>query len=60
MGIRARKRHPPFHTVARQPRPLTASPVFAPQTAKILAPLPNLTVAQVTATLTDDGTDPAP
>ncbi|MFF3720816.1 ABC transporter ATP-binding protein [Streptomyces erythrochromogenes] len=39
---------------------IVASPVFAPQTAKILAPLPYLTVAQVTATLTDDGTDPAP
>ncbi|MFJ6782966.1 ABC transporter ATP-binding protein [Streptomyces yangpuensis] len=37
---------------------IVASPVFAPQTAKILAPLPYLTVAQVTATLPDDGTDP--
>ncbi|MEV7542465.1 ATP-binding cassette domain-containing protein [Streptomyces sp. NPDC089915] len=39
---------------------IVASPVFAPQTAKILAPLPYLTVAQVTATLPDDGTDPRP
>ncbi|RSS84312.1 ABC transporter ATP-binding protein [Streptomyces sp. WAC06614] len=38
---------------------IVASPVFAPQTAKILAPLPYLTVAQATATLTDHGTDPA-
>jgi energy-coupling factor transport system ATP-binding protein len=30
---------------------LTASPVFAPQVAKILAPLPYLTVAQVAAAL---------
>ncbi|MET7507218.1 ATP-binding cassette domain-containing protein [Streptomyces albidoflavus] len=30
---------------------ITASPVFAPQTTKILAPLPYLTVAQVTAAL---------
>ncbi|MCP3758021.1 ABC transporter ATP-binding protein [Streptomyces sp. TBY4] len=37
---------------------IVASPVFAPQTAKILAPLPYLTVAQATATLPDDGTDP--
>ncbi|MFG3531433.1 ABC transporter ATP-binding protein [Streptomyces sp. NPDC047917] len=37
---------------------IVASPVFAPQTAKILAPLPYLTVAQVTAALPDDGTDP--
>ncbi|MFE5866779.1 ABC transporter ATP-binding protein [Streptomyces virginiae] len=38
---------------------IVASPVFAPQTAKILAPLPYLTVAQAAATLTDHGTDPA-
>ncbi|MFJ3635403.1 ABC transporter ATP-binding protein [Streptomyces sp. NPDC090112] len=38
---------------------IVASPVFAPQTAKILAPLPYLTVAQVTATLSGAGTDPA-
>ncbi|MFE3762049.1 ABC transporter ATP-binding protein [Streptomyces sp. NPDC059104] len=38
---------------------IVASPVFAPQTAKILAPLPYLTVAQATATLADHGTDPA-
>ncbi|MFJ3906037.1 ABC transporter ATP-binding protein [Streptomyces sp. NPDC090025] len=31
---------------------IVASPVFAPQTAKILAPLPYLTVAQATAALT--------
>nr|WP_223182691.1 MULTISPECIES: ABC transporter ATP-binding protein [unclassified Streptomyces] len=31
---------------------IVASPVFAPQTAKILAPLPYLTVAQATAGLT--------
>ncbi|MFJ9683079.1 ABC transporter ATP-binding protein [Streptomyces sp. NPDC101194] len=37
---------------------IVASPVFAPQTAKILAPLPYLTVAQVTGALPDDGTDP--
>ena len=30
---------------------LTASPTFAPQVAKILAPLPYLTVAQVAAGL---------
>ncbi|MFB6817456.1 ABC transporter ATP-binding protein [Streptomyces sp. NPDC056347] len=33
---------------------IVASPVFAPQTAKILAPLPYLTVDQVTAALHDD------
>ncbi|MFJ3876392.1 ABC transporter ATP-binding protein [Streptomyces sp. NPDC090077] len=38
---------------------IVASPVFAPQTAKILAPLPYLTVSQAAATLTDRGTDPA-
>ncbi|MFE1557828.1 ABC transporter ATP-binding protein [Streptomyces sp. NPDC058734] len=38
---------------------IVASPVFAPQTAKILAPLPYLTVAQAAAALTDHGTDPA-
>ncbi|MER7734806.1 ATP-binding cassette domain-containing protein [Streptomyces erythrochromogenes] len=38
---------------------IVASPVFAPQTAKILSPLPYLTVAQVTATLTDAETDPS-
>lgn len=37
---------------------IVASPVFAPQTAKILAPLPFLTVAQVAAVLPDDETDP--
>ncbi|MFD6425635.1 ABC transporter ATP-binding protein [Streptomyces sp. NPDC060198] len=43
---------------------IVASPVFAPQTAKILAPLPFLTVDQVTAALaadaptTRDGEDP--
>ncbi|MCX4776080.1 ABC transporter ATP-binding protein [Streptomyces sp. NBC_01264] len=38
---------------------IVASPVFAPQTAKILSPLPYLTVAQAAATLNDHGTDPA-
>ncbi|MEU6311511.1 ATP-binding cassette domain-containing protein [Streptomyces sp. NPDC047014] len=38
---------------------IVASPVFAPQTAKILAPLPYLTVAQVTGALSADGRDPA-
>lgn len=38
---------------------IVASPVFAPQTAKILAPLPYLTVAQAAAALTDHGTDSA-
>ncbi|WP_327169256.1 ABC transporter ATP-binding protein [Streptomyces subrutilus] len=37
---------------------IVASPVFAPQTAKILSPLPYLTVAQVAATLPADETDP--
>ncbi len=32
---------------------ITASPAFAPQVAKILAPLPYLTVAQVAAALLD-------
>ncbi|MFJ6053729.1 ABC transporter ATP-binding protein [Streptomyces sp. NPDC092307] len=37
---------------------IVASPVFAPQTAKILSPLPYLTVAQAVAALGDDtGTD---
>ncbi|GLV86058.1 cobalt ABC transporter ATP-binding protein [Streptomyces lavendulae subsp. lavendulae] len=36
---------------------IVASPVFAPQAAKILAPLPYLTVAQVAPSLTDDETD---
>ncbi|MEV6681539.1 ATP-binding cassette domain-containing protein [Streptomyces erythrochromogenes] len=38
---------------------IVASPVFAPQTAKILSPLPYLTVAQVAATLADAETDPS-
>ncbi|MFE4257761.1 ABC transporter ATP-binding protein [Streptomyces sp. NPDC056883] len=37
---------------------IVASPVFAPQTAKILAPLPFLTVDQLAAVLPADGTDP--
>lgn len=37
---------------------IVASPVFAPQAAKVLAPLAFLTVAQVTAALPDDETDP--
>ncbi|MFD9368512.1 ABC transporter ATP-binding protein [Streptomyces sp. NPDC060020] len=37
---------------------IVASPVFAPQTAKILAPLPFLTVDQLAAALPADGTDP--
>ncbi|MFE6855802.1 ABC transporter ATP-binding protein [Streptomyces sp. NPDC057674] len=37
---------------------IVASPVFAPQTAKILAPLPFLTVEQAAAVLDHDGTDP--
>ncbi|MFJ2919759.1 ABC transporter ATP-binding protein [Streptomyces sp. NPDC087307] len=37
---------------------IVASPVFAPQTAKILAPLPYLTVDQLAAVLPADGTDP--
>ncbi|MFF2814964.1 ABC transporter ATP-binding protein [Kitasatospora cineracea] len=41
--------------VADGPTPavITASPVFAPQTAKVLAPLPWLTVGQVAAALTE-------
>ncbi|WP_030759741.1 MULTISPECIES: ABC transporter ATP-binding protein [unclassified Streptomyces] len=38
---------------------IVASPVFAPQTAKILSPLPYLTVAQVASALPDDETGPA-
>ncbi|MGW6817767.1 ABC transporter ATP-binding protein [Streptomyces sp. NPDC055005] len=38
---------------------IVASPVFAPQTAKILAPLPFLTVEQLAAVLPADETDPA-
>lgn len=37
---------------------IVASPVFAPQTAKILAPLPFLTVDQLAAVLPGDGSDP--
>ncbi|MFJ3659954.1 ABC transporter ATP-binding protein [Streptomyces sp. NPDC090119] len=37
---------------------IVASPVFAPQTAKILAPLPFLTVGQVTAALAETETEP--
>ncbi|MEE1796329.1 ABC transporter ATP-binding protein [Streptomyces sp. BE308] len=37
---------------------IVASPVFAPQTAKILAPLPYLTVAQSAARMSADETDP--
>ncbi|MFI8371958.1 ABC transporter ATP-binding protein [Streptomyces sp. NPDC085466] len=37
---------------------IVASPVFAPQTAKVLAPLPFLTVDQVAAVLGAHGTDP--
>ncbi|MEV5685886.1 ATP-binding cassette domain-containing protein [Streptomyces sp. NPDC052164] len=37
---------------------IVASPVFAPQTAKILAPLPYLTVAQSAARMPADETDP--
>ncbi|MFZ3468224.1 ABC transporter ATP-binding protein [Streptomyces sp. 4.24] len=37
---------------------IVASPVFAPQAAKILAPLPYLTVAQVAANLPDHETGP--
>ncbi|MGW1103652.1 ABC transporter ATP-binding protein [Streptomyces sp. NPDC002540] len=37
---------------------IVASPVFAPQTAKILAPLPFLTVDQLATLLPGDGTDP--
>ncbi|MFI5669593.1 ABC transporter ATP-binding protein [Streptomyces sp. NPDC051704] len=39
---------------------IVASPVFAPQTAKVLSPLPYLTVAQVAPALHDDETEPAP
>ncbi|MEV7611897.1 ATP-binding cassette domain-containing protein [Streptomyces sp. NPDC089799] len=40
---------------------IVASPVFAPQTAKILAPLPYLTVGQAVEAIGDnDGTDTAP
>jgi energy-coupling factor transport system ATP-binding protein len=35
---------------------IVASPAFAPQVAKILAPLPWLTVEQVEAALTQDST----
>ena len=38
---------------------LAASPAFAPQVAKILAPLPYLTVAQVAAAL-DPASEPRP
>ncbi|MFE3405624.1 ABC transporter ATP-binding protein [Streptomyces anulatus] len=38
---------------------IVASPVFAPQTAKILAPLPYLTVDQLASVLAADGTDPS-
>ncbi|MEU9317395.1 ATP-binding cassette domain-containing protein [Streptomyces sp. NPDC048295] len=37
---------------------IVASPVFAPQTAKILAPLPFLTVDQLATAVAADGTDP--
>ncbi|MFD7528852.1 ABC transporter ATP-binding protein [Streptomyces sp. NPDC059849] len=37
---------------------IVASPVFAPQTAKVLAPLPFLTVDQLAAVLPTDRTDP--
>ncbi|MGW4856440.1 ATP-binding cassette domain-containing protein, partial [Streptomyces sp. NPDC004288] len=37
---------------------IVASPVFAPQTAKILAPLPYLAVDQLASVLAADGTDP--
>ncbi|MFB6943552.1 ABC transporter ATP-binding protein [Streptomyces sp. NPDC060286] len=37
---------------------VVASPVFAPQTAKILAPLPFLTVDQLATVLPADGTNP--
>ncbi|WP_408992611.1 ABC transporter ATP-binding protein [Streptomyces sp. 1268] len=39
------------------PEVIVASPVFAPQVAKILAPLPYLTVDQVTAVLPDGEAD---
>ncbi|MFF4293892.1 ABC transporter ATP-binding protein [Streptomyces vinaceus] len=38
---------------------IVASPVFAPQTAKILSPLPYLTVAQVASAFPHDETEPA-
>ncbi|WP_030211281.1 ABC transporter ATP-binding protein [Streptomyces bikiniensis] len=38
---------------------IVASPVFAPQTAKILAPLPYLTVDQLASVLDVHGTDPS-
>jgi energy-coupling factor transport system ATP-binding protein len=38
---------------------IVASPVFAPQTAKVRAPLPFLAVDQVAAALPAHGTDPA-
>ncbi|SCD61254.1 ABC transporter ATP-binding protein [Streptomyces sp. OspMP-M43] len=38
---------------------IVASPVFAPQTAKILAPLPYLTVDQLASVLDAHGTDPS-
>jgi len=45
--------------VADGPAPvvLTASPAFAPQVAKILAPLPYLTLGQVNAALRQEGED---
>ena len=39
---------------------LTASPTFAPQIAKILAPLPYLTVAQIAAALHPAGSGSGP
>ncbi|PJN25649.1 ABC transporter ATP-binding protein [Kitasatospora sp. CB02891] len=49
-------------SVADGPTPavITASPVFAPQTAKILAPLPWLTVHQVAAALAEPSPEPKP
>ncbi|OPF75996.1 cobalt ABC transporter ATP-binding protein [Streptomyces antioxidans] len=45
----------------RTPDVIVASPVFAPQTAKILAPLPYLTVGQVQdALLPEDGRETGP
>ncbi|MFE7002052.1 ABC transporter ATP-binding protein [Streptomyces griseus] len=38
---------------------IVASPVFAPQTAKVLAPLPYLTVDQLASVLDAHGTDPS-
>ncbi|MFJ5228910.1 ABC transporter ATP-binding protein [Kitasatospora sp. NPDC088391] len=48
--------------VADGPTPavITASPVFAPQTAKVLAPLPWLTVGQVAAALAGPAHAPEP